>query len=147
MYAAAQYDSSRYYLQQSGSHKPDAQKLIGLGFAREFDFQDAGEYITLPPGMPHEKKVVLGAVCALFPGGGHIYGGRAGDGLFSFLIVGTGAMLSYYYYHQDEDLKFSLAFVTTAVFYAANIYGGINAVRDYNHHQNTRYLERIIDAN
>ncbi|UCC12337.1 MAG: membrane protein insertion efficiency factor YidD [candidate division WOR-3 bacterium] len=147
MYAAAQYDSSRYYLQQSVSHKQDVQKLTGLGYAREFNFRDAGKYITLPPGMPRKKKAALGAVCALFPGGGHVYGGRAGDGIFSFLMIGTGAMLSYYYYNQDEDLKFSLAFATTAVFYAANIYGGINAVRDYNHHQNKRYLERIIEAN
>ncbi len=147
MYAAAQYDSSRYYLQQSASRKQDAQKLIGLGYAREFNFRDAGKYITLPPDMPRKKKVALGAVCALFPGGGHVYGGRAGDGVFSFLMIGTGAILSYYYYNQDEDLKFSLAFAVTAVFYAANIYGGINAVRDYNYHQNTRYLERIIEAN
>jgi putative component of membrane protein insertase Oxa1/YidC/SpoIIIJ protein YidD len=147
MYAAAQYDSSRYYLQKNVSHEQDAQKLIGLGFAREFNFRDAGKYITLPPDIPREKKVALGAVCALFPGGGHVYGGRAGDGAFSFLLIGTGAMLSYYYYNQDEDLKFSLAFATTAVFYAANIYGGINAVRDYNYHQKKRYLERIIENN
>ncbi len=147
MYDAAQYDSSRYYLQQSGSHMQDARKLIGLGFAREFNFRDAGKYITLPPGMPREKKAALGAVCALLPGGGHVYGDRVGDGIFSFLMIGTGAMLSYYYYDQDEDLKFSLAFAATAVFYAANIYGGINAVRDYNYHQNTRYLERIVETN
>jgi len=145
MYAAAQYDSSRHYLHQGGSHEQEVQKLIGLGYAREFRFQEAGTYIDLPPDMPSEKKVALGAVCALFPGGGHVYAGRAGDGAFSFLMITTGALVSYYYYHQDEDIKFSLAFATTAVFYAANIYGGINAVRDHNYFQNTRYLERIIE--
>jgi putative component of membrane protein insertase Oxa1/YidC/SpoIIIJ protein YidD/TM2 domain-containing membrane protein YozV len=148
MYAAAQYDSSRQYLHHAEEpHEQDARLLIGLGYAREFRFQEAGKYVNLPPGMPSEKKLALGAVCALFPGGGHLYAGRTGDGVFSFLIIGTGALLSYYYYHQDEDIKFSLAFATTAVFYAANIYGGINAVRDYNQYQNTRHLERIIETN
>lgn len=146
-YKAAQYDSSRYYLKDAGNmYEQDAQRLIGLGYAREFRFQEAGTYIDLPSGMPSEKKVALGAVCALFPGGGHVYAGRVGDGAFSFLIITTGALISYYYYNQDEDIKFSLAFATTVVFYAANIYGGINAVRSYNHFQNKKYLERIIEA-
>ena len=147
MYDAAQYDSSRYYLQQSGSHKQDVRKLIGLGYAREFDFQMAGEYLILPPDRPSEKKEMLGALCAVLPGGGHVYAGRAGDGVFSFLMVGTGALLSYYYYDHDEDLKFSLALAVTAVFYAANIYGGVNAVKNYNYYQNSWYLERIIETN
>jgi TM2 domain-containing membrane protein YozV len=147
-YAAAQYDSSRCYLQDAaGIYEQDASRLIGLGYAREFRFREAGTYIDLPPDMPGEKQVALGAVCALFPGAGHVYAGRTGDGVFSFLMITTGALISYYYYDQDEDIKFSLAFATTAVFYAANIYGGINAVRDYNHFQNMQYLERIIENN
>jgi hypothetical protein len=141
-----QYDSSRAYCNKVGvPHETNARHIIGLGYAYEFNWNNAGQWISLPDNRPSYKQPVLGAFCALFPGGGHFYSGRFGDGFFSFLVVSTSALLAHYYYEQDEDVKFSVALGTTVLFYAANIYGGINAVRNYNYYQNTQYLQRTLE--
>ncbi len=141
------YDSSRIYLSRVGiPYKSNAHKLIGLGYAYEFRFQRAGQYIPLPDNRPHYKKPALGALCALFPGGGHLYCRRPGDAIFSFLVISTSALLSYYYYDRDEDIKFGFALGATLLFYTGNIYGGINAVRNYNYYQNDNYLQTILKS-
>ncbi len=143
-YLAGKYDSSRLFLSTVGvPYKEDARKIIGLGYAREYRFQEAGQYIELPATRLHYKKPFIGALCAVFPGGGHLYCGRKGDALFSFLVISTMGLLSYYYHDQDEDIKFSIALGATILFYAGNIYGGINAVQNYNYHQNEDYLRKI----
>ena len=77
--------------------------MIGLGYAYDFKFEEAGTYISLPPIGPVYKSPLFGATLALFPGGGHFYCGRIGDGIFSFFIVGLSSFLTYHYYNQDED--------------------------------------------
>jgi hypothetical protein len=86
----------------------------------------------------------LGGLLSLFPGGGHFYAGRFGDGLYSFIVVGTAALLTYYYHNQDEDIKFGIALGVTILLYGGNIYGGVNAVRNYNYYENEKYLQQII---
>jgi hypothetical protein len=143
-----QFDSSRAYCNKTGMpFKMNARRIIGLGHAYEFDWNSAARFIDLPVKQPNYKQPALGAFCALFPGGGHFYSGRIGDGVFSFIVVSTSALLSYYYYNEEEDVKFSIALATTMVFYAANIYGGINAVRNYNYYQNNTYLQRTLELN
>ena len=145
-FAAQQYDSSRIHLLDIGEcYNKEANKIIGLSYAFEFRFQEAEEYLKLPMNKPTYKKPALGALCALFPGGGHWYCGRFGDGIFSLLLVSTTALLSYHYHQSDEDIKFNICLGTTILFYGANIYGGINAVRNYNHYQNEEYLEEILE--
>ncbi|MEE8596249.1 MAG: hypothetical protein V3T09_00380 [bacterium] len=145
-FLAGKYDSSRIYLKRVGlPYKEDVEKIIGLGYAYEFRFQEAGKYIVLPGKEPKYKKPQLGAMCALFPGGGHFYCGRIGDGIFSFLVVSTSTLLSYYYHNRDEDIKFGISLGAAIIFYAANIYGGINAVHNYNYYQNEHYLQRILE--
>jgi hypothetical protein len=140
----AQYDSSRIYLSRVGlPYKDDAEKIIGLGYAHEFKFDEAGNYILLPGEQPVYKKPTLGALCSLFPGGGHFYCGRLGDGLFSFFVVSLSSLLAYHYYHQEEDIKFGISLGAALLFYAGNIYGGINAVYNYNDYENRAYLEKI----
>ena len=143
---AQQYDSSRSYLGDvSDPSAADAYEIIGLSYAFEFRFHEAGKYLSLPPDRPKYKKPGLGALCALIPGGGHWYCGRFGDGVFSFFLVGTSALLTYYYHHENEDIKYGICLGATGIFYAANIYGGINAVHNYNYYQNEVYLQRILE--
>ncbi|GAG68121.1 unnamed protein product, partial [marine sediment metagenome] len=95
---------------------------------------------------PAYKSPRRGALCSLFPGGGHFYCGRIGDGIFSFFVVGLSSLLAYHYHHQDEDIKFGISLSAAILLYAGNIYGGINAVRNYNYYENEEYL-REIEAN
>ncbi len=118
--------------------------MIGLGYAHEFRFREAGDYIRLPVA-PVYKKPGLGGLFSIFPGGGHFYCGKIGDGLFSLFVVSASALLSYYYYDRDEDLKFGVALGAAILFYTGNIYGGINAVRNYNYYENEKYLHRILE--
>jgi hypothetical protein len=144
-FTAGEMDSSRNYLHRVDiPYEADARKTIGVGYAYEFNFHEAASYIRLPENKPSYKNIAVGAFLSIFPGGGHFYAGRYGDGLYSFLIVGTAALLSYYYYDRDEDIKFSFALGATILFYGGNIYGGINAVRNYNYHENEKYLEQIL---
>ena len=144
-FLSAKYDSSRAHLSRVGiPYKQDADKMIGLGHAYEFRFEEAGNYITLPDRAPVYKTPSFGALFALFPGGGHFYCGRVGDGIFSFFVVGLSSILAYHYYQQNEDIKFGFSLGAAILFYAGNIYGGINAVRNYNYYKSEKYLEKII---
>jgi len=145
-FAAGMMDSSRAHLQLVDiPYKNDAQRIIGLSYAYEFRFDTAGAYIQLPEIKPSYKQPALGGLFSLIPGAGQCYAGRFGDGLYSFLIVSSAALLSYYYFDRDEDLKFGLCFGAALLLYAGNIYGGINAVRNYNYHENEKYLQQILD--
>lgn len=146
-FLAGEYDSSRHCLNRVGiPYRDKAKRLIGLGYAYEFKFKEAGDYIHLPMPPPSYKKSELGALLSVFPGGGHFYCGRIGDGFFSLFIVSASALLSYYYYDRDEDLKFGVALGAAILFYAGNMYGGINAVRNYNYYENEKYIRRIIEG-
>src|SRR4030042_3188548 len=144
LYHAAKYDSARYYLMRSdpGFETP-ANRFIGLSYAGQFNFNKMKDYIEFNKPLPALKKPWLGGLLSIMPGAGHIYANRAGDGFFSFLTIATFGLVSYYYYQTDEDLKFGIAICATAIFYAGNVYGGINAVRNYNFYKNSQYLNEI----
>ncbi len=147
-FLTGKYDRAREYLVKiENNSKFDAKKLIGLSFAYEFRFLEAEGFISLPKPLPKYKSPILGGVFSLFPGGGHFYCGRLGDGIYSLLVVSTVSALSYYYYKSNEDLKFGISVSATVLFYSASIYGGINAVRNYNYYQNERYLQEILKEN
>jgi len=146
-YLAGSYDSSRLYLVKIDLPYIDrARKLMGLGYAEEFDFQKASEYIDLPGPVPRYKNPMLGGFLSLVPGAGHFYSGRVSDGIYALVIVGTASALSCYYYNRDENIKFGFCLGAAILFYAGNIYGGINAARNYNFYQNLTYLEKIKET-
>ncbi len=122
-----------------------ARHYIGLSYAGEFNFAKAGEFINLPNPLPRHKSPFLGGLFSLFPGGGNFYCKRVGDGIYSMLIIGTGAGIAYYYHSQNENTKFYLALGISLLFYAGNIYGGINAVRNYNYYEDVRYRDLIFN--
>jgi hypothetical protein len=145
-FTGGEMDSSRVYLNQvTIPYEDDARELLGFGYAYEFNFEAAADYVELPKQRPSQKKPALGALFSIFPGGGHFYAGRYGDGFYSLLLVSTASLLSYYYYDHDEDIKFGFALGTAILLYAGNIYGGINSVRNYNYYENQKYLQEIIE--
>lgn len=144
-FSAGEMDSSRTYLKQVAvPYDDDARELIGFGYAYEFNFAAAADYIEMPEHETPYKEPALGGLFSLFPGGGHFYTGRFGDGLYSFLLVGTASLLAYYYYDREEDIKFGFALGAAILLYAGNIYGGINSVHNYNYYENQKYLQEII---
>jgi tetratricopeptide (TPR) repeat protein len=147
-FLAGNYDSARARLDRAGApYDSAARKMIGLSFAEEYDFKNAGGYLALPPVSPGRRSPFAGGAFALVPGGGHFYAGKIDDGIYSFLVVGIASILSYYYHERGENLKFGIALTAAAVFYAGNIYGGINACQNFNRAENERYLEKIREAN
>jgi hypothetical protein len=146
-YLAMSYDSSRSYLVRTDPPYTDrARKIMGLGYAEEFNFQKASEYIHLPLPGPQHKSPVLGGILSLVPGAGHFYSGRFSDGIYALVIVGAASALSWYYYDRDENIKFGFCLGAAILFYAGNIYGGINAARNYNFYQDLTYLEKIKET-
>ncbi len=134
-------------LLKNKTEEPESRRLIGLSYVGEFNFSKAMEFIDLPQPLPKHKNPFLGGLFSLFPGGGHFYCGRVGDGLYSMLVIATGSLVSYYYYQQEEKTKFYFAFGISLVFYAGNIYGGINAVHNYNYYESEKYREIIFRGN
>lgn len=155
---AALYTKSRIYLSKGDYpivrrllenmvYDVDAKRLIGLSYAGEFNFLKAKEFIDLPQPLPKHKSLFLGGFFSLFPGGGNFYCNRVGDGIYSMLVVTTAGLISYYYYHNNEKTKFYTALGFTIFFYAGNIYGGINAVHNYNYYENAKYRAIIFNQN
>ena len=145
-FTAGRMDSARTYLHRVAvPYKEEAARLIGVGYAYEYDFVAAAKYIELPEQPPSYKKGAFGAMLSLFPGGGHFYTGRYGDGLYSLLVVSAAGLLSYYYYDRGEDIKFGFSLGAAILLYAGNIYGGINSVRNYNYYENEKYLKKILE--
>ena len=143
-----QYDSSRTYLATiSIPYDVEARKIVGLGYAHEFNFNEAGKYLELTKPYPRYRSPALGGILAFFPGGGHFYSGRVSDGIYSLCVVSMASVLSYYYHDRGEDLKFGIALGAAIFFYVGSIYGGINAARNYNYYQNESYLQGILDEN
>lgn len=147
LYKAQLYDSSRLFLHNVTSpYEKKAHTLIGLGFTQQYNFNDASKYITLPDTAPKHKSISTGALLSLFPGGGHFYCNRIGDGLFSCAVVSLSAALAYYYNSKDEDIKFRISLGAAVLLYAGNIYGGINAVRNYNYYIDDTYRRSVIES-
>ncbi len=147
-FSTGEFDSSRAYLQSVDvPYVSDSRRLLGLGYAYEYEFEKAAEYIRVPSPIPAYRSPVLGALFSVVPGGGHFYTGRIGDGIYSFLVVGTAALLSYYYYDRDENVKFGISLTAAILLYAGNIYGGVNAVRNYNGYSDETFLQRILREN
>jgi len=78
------------------------------------------------------KSPVLGGILSIIPGLGHVYAGRFGDGIRSLLINIAFVSLSYFSFKEDMPALGAVFGVIEASLYAANIYGGVNAVNQEN---------------
>lgn len=82
--------------------------------------------------LPYKNCTAAGILSAVVPGLGRVYAGRTGDGLFSFLFT-MGSLAVSCRYHQTKDYALSAIAGTAGVlFYSADIYGSIEAVKTYN---------------
>jgi hypothetical protein len=147
-FMAGKYDSTRSVLGRSEPQlSAEAKKLLGLSYAEEYDFEHAADYLALPPPPSGRRSLWAATAFSMIPGGGHYYAGKYDDGIYSTLIVGTAALLAYYYHGRPEGLKFGLALSTAVVFYAGSIYGGLNACQNQNRYLDEQYLARIREEN
>lgn len=99
----------------------------------------------------HKKKspFVAGMLSALVPGLGKIYAGAYGEGVSSFLLIGSLGAITAENWIRNGVLNWkTLVFGTIGmVFYIGNIYGSISSVKiyyeDFNHQQNISILYNI----
>jgi len=82
------------------------------------------------------KSPLLGGVFSLIPGLGHLYAGRPPDSLRSFLINAAFISLTVFSLGHSMYVLGAVFGVIEAIFYIANIYGGVNAVMQ----ENARYV-------
>ena len=93
-----------------------------------------------------KKNPVLGGVLSIIPGLGHIYAGRICDGLRSFLFNSAFTGLTIYTAFYKEYLFTSIFGLTEVILYAANIYGGIDAVQQTNSLYYIRNRDEILKS-
>lgn len=93
----------------------------------------------------HKKSPVLGGILNLIPGLGYLYAGRSVEAGRSFLINGSFLVLAAYSLSQ-EKIGFGIAFSTIGtITYIANIYGGVNAIRQRNAIDELQRSKKILE--
>ncbi len=79
------------------------------------------------------SPILAAGLSTVIPGAGQIYDKRPGDGVISFIAIGVLGTSSYllwkYYDHKEIAIAFS---ITTAFFYAGNIYSAFSSAHKYN---------------
>jgi hypothetical protein len=75
---------------------------------------------------------VLGGLLSVVPGLGYVYAGRPLDGLRSFFINSGGIGLSVFCFVMGLPVLGTVFVMVEAALFAANVYGGINAVMQRN---------------
>jgi hypothetical protein len=98
-------------------------------------------------GLALRSRTVSTALSSIVPGLGHVYSGRTGDGVYTFLTVASTGLLTWWFLSDSETrdrahVGASVFGALTALFYAGNVYGANVAARDYNVLQKRRYLGR-----
>lgn len=86
--------------------------------------------------LPKKSPLVAGLASALIPGSGKIYVGRTFDGLYSLLVIGGSAWLSYEGF-RDRGISSGKGWVfglAAAFFHVGNIYGSVTAAKLNNIH-------------
>lgn len=153
-----QYDAASKRLRSYNGEYKDVQMLQSVGIAalqRDFDSYDAmlsaptfsstsvsvtdayNEIITSAEsirGFKPKSPMLSAAASALIPGLGKCYSGRIGEGVASFLTVGSFAAITAenWYKCGASDWKTILFGTITAFTYAANIYGSYISASLYN---------------
>jgi TM2 domain-containing membrane protein YozV len=157
-----EYATARNELKALENTKFDKERIIltGWSYYKQRDFSAGSLYfggfssdsqikrlsIYDGKGIAKRSRVVSTLFSAVIPGLGQTYSGRLGDGTYSFLTVVGSALITNYYYSNDESrIKFSIFTALTTFFWAGNVYGANISARDYNHFQLKRYLQQIED--
>lgn len=141
------FDSARsqlYYIKDT-LIKRTAHFLYGLSYLYEGSFDRALSHFKIRghPGPGKRIPLLAGLLSLFVPGLGQVYSGRAGDGLTSFLVVGTLGGITYYYGRHNERAKFYAFLSLSSLFHLGNIYGAFIAARDYNIRERRRFISRM----
>ena len=97
----------------------------------------------------HKSPWVAGIVSAIVPGLGKIYAGSYGEGVSSFLLIGSLGAITAENWIKNGPLNWkTIVFgAIGAVFYVGNIYGSVTSVKiyyeDFNNQQNISILYNI----
>ncbi len=78
------------------------------------------------------KNYITAGALSLFPGLGHVYTKRYGDGFFSFSIISVFSGITYYYYYHGATTRAYTFGTITGLFYTGSIYGSLVSVKLYN---------------
>lgn len=162
--AQAQFDKVRQVLNGFNDDSYRAHKviLIGVSYLEQGDYTNGSQYLKTHAdfnnkfindlskfdgtGIKHRNRLLATVLSTIIPGAGQIYSNRLGDGIYSLLTVTTCALITSYYWRNDNSkIKFSIFALLTTFFYAGNIYGANIAARDFNDYETKKYQNRIFN--
>ena len=93
--------------------------------------------------LPSRSPLLSGLTSTVLPGSGQIYNGRFSDGLYALMVITTTTAGTIYYISQ-ERYKIAIPLsIVSAIFYAGNIYGGIQAAKIFNVREKTQFLNEL----
>jgi tetratricopeptide (TPR) repeat protein len=93
--------------------------------------------------LPSRSPVLSGLMSTVVPGSGQMYSGRFSDGLYALVVIAT-TTAGTIYYRSQERYKIALPLgIVSAIFYAGNIYGGIQAARIFNVQGKTQFVNEL----
>jgi tetratricopeptide (TPR) repeat protein len=92
------------------------------------------DYAAAGSALPYKIPKVAGTLSALLPGSGKVYAGRTKDGIYSLFTIALLSVMAYSGFSEDgnDSIKGWVFGSLAVVFYAANIYGSVNAARIHN---------------
>jgi len=99
--------------------------------------------ITRADNLPSRSPFLSGLMSTIVPGSGQMYSSRFSDGLYALMVITTTTAGTIYYLYQ-ERYKIAIPLgIVSAIFYAGNIYGGIQAAKIFNDQQESQFLNEL----
>jgi len=95
--------------------------------------------------LKRKSRFLASLMSAILPGSGKIYSKQFGNGIFSFVLVGTTGLLAWDGFRENgvKSVKGWIFGSLCSVFYTGNIYGSGISVLAYNHQAETDILMRL----
>jgi tetratricopeptide (TPR) repeat protein len=128
-------------------------KLSSHSFQHVLDAYPQSEFATVSGNLaksilridntPFRSPFLSGFMSAVLPGSGQTYSGRFSDGLYALMVITTTTAGTIYYFSQERHKIAIPLSVVSAIFYAGNIYGGIQAATIFNKQQETQFLNEL----
>lgn len=97
------------------------------------------------PGLPRRNAYAAATLSALIPGTGHLYAGRAYDGLRHFIVDGLLIYTAYRLFSEEQYGGGYLVAGFALPFYAGNVAGAYRSAQWYNESKRLESVSRWID--
>lgn len=96
--------------------------------------------------LPRRSASLAALFSTVVPGSGKWYAGKAMDGLYSFLLVGSTVAIAYAY-EEDHQRAKALAFGAVGLFFhLGNIFGSAVEAKEYNRRARDTFLQELWTA-